>query len=279
MAFPGCQDQGAQTPTREYWPYAVASGASTKTSIVYYRIEEGKLGQGMPGPLATSHPDIVTDTKKAEDLWDLYVRLVPRYIRKDIVGLDIFTDGIRGTVAQVYQDKPGGRGWNLAIDYADAYRRNGTLDIGGLQETLLHETGHILTLDRRQMLTAAKDCTTYRTGENCSKSSSYINRFYDLYWRPHEDYIRSMEDTGGATQLERLRKDFYENHADEFLGAYAATGVEEDIAETFAYFILAGKPYGSSIADDKVRFLYGFPSLVRLRKIIRSNVAAMASES
>ncbi|HKJ37827.1 MAG TPA: hypothetical protein VJ972_03565, partial [Anaerolineales bacterium] len=66
--------------------------------------------------------------------------------------------------------------------------------------------------------------------------------------------------------------DFYYKYEDQFISSYAATTLEEDIAESWSFFVLAPKPQPSSIANEKVLFFYDYPELVQLREEILNNL-------
>ena len=70
---------------------------------------------------------------------------------------------------------------------------------------------------------------------------------------------------------------FYHRHPTQFVTAYAASSPEEDLAETWAYFVLNPKPRDDSMAHKKVLFFYDFPELVNLRNQIATNVCAYAA--
>jgi hypothetical protein len=48
----------------------------------------------------------------------------------------------------------------------------------------------------------------------------------------------------------------------------------EDIAESWAFFVLSPKPELKSIADEKILFFYEYPELVELRTQILNNICA-----
>ena len=62
--------------------------------------------------------------------------------------------------------------------------------------------------------------------------------------------------------------DFYKIYQDQFLTDYAATSPLEDIAESWAFFVLSPKPELNSIANEKILFFYEYPELVALRQEI-----------
>jgi hypothetical protein len=76
-----------------------------------------------------------------------------------------------------------------------------------------------------------------------------------------------------------LSHDFYWLHANQFLTSYAAKNPEEDIAESWAFFILSSKPEPTSIANQKILFFYEYPELVTLRQEIRDRLCTTLSGS
>ena len=122
----------------------------------------------------------------------------------------------------------------------------------------------------------ARACTTFYTGEGCALSNSYINQFFTKFWA--DLYYNEFQDVEWAETDEEYEEKmiaFYDTYSDQFVTEYAATNPGEDIAESFAYFVLQDKPTGSSIADQKVRFFYDYPALVTIRNHMRSELARM----
>lgn len=249
-----------------YWAYSTRLDSGVDGIIVSYPVEKNMLGSAISDLRSKDQKEHSLDDGKVRELWKYYTRLVPFIVRRNLATVDLFTDGPDKIAAAVYRDDDDAEKWHLAIDYQDAFNDDGSVDKKGMGDVLLHETGHMVTLGTDQVMVDYQQCTTYESDQGCSKANSYINHFYDLYWKTHADYIAS-QDT--ILRSERSTRDFYQLYQNEFLTPYASTGVEEDMAETFAYFIQYGKPYGSSIAYQKVRFFYSFPSFVRLRKVIR----------
>jgi hypothetical protein len=64
----------------------------------------------------------------------------------------------------------------------------------------------------------------------------------------------------------------YEEHASDFVSDYASSNIVEDMAESFAQFVVGEKKTGTTIADQKVNFFYGFEELTKLRTTIRENL-------
>ena len=116
-------------------------------------------------------------------------------------------------------------------------------------------------------------CPRYFTGEGCSNSGSYMNEFFNRYWSSFYTEWQKT-DTQGQQIQRKLSYDFYSVHADQFLTSYAATSPKEDIAESWAFFILSPKPEPTSIANQKILFFYEYPELVALRQEILDRLCA-----
>jgi hypothetical protein len=168
------------------------------------------------------------------------------------------------------------------VDIADSK------DYDNLTFTLLHEFGHLLTLNADQVRPSrdvfnnphdkeiynqeAARCSNYFTGEGCSKRDSYINQFYQRFWKDIYTEWQSVDEIeSDKLYIEKL-SEFYLKYQDQFVTNYAATNPGEDIAETWAYFILTPKPQGNTIAEQKVLFFYQYPELVELRQEILNNL-------
>lgn len=243
-------------------------GEETRNAIATYDVE---------GDVISPDPE---DTHRA--IWDLYSILIPQEQRKDIAEFQIFSDGVNEILASVIQSDKKPRAWLLAVDVQDALSQDGSLRSAELIPTLLHEFAHILTLRHGQIrydialtesstqedLDAAKEeCTFYFTGDGCSLQDSYITAFYNEFW---QSIIQEHPSSwGGAEQDLPI---FYEQYADQFVSEYAATDPSEDMAETFAYFVLMDKPVSDTIANKKILFFWKYPELVDLRAYIRSKL-------
>jgi hypothetical protein len=222
------------------------------------------------------------DFATQKNAWQLFTALIPKDQRMILNHFQIMTDGPGGVLSAVEQSRDDPHRWILEADIADIP------DSKNLAFTLLHEFGHLLTLGPSQVppnlqvfknphSTRLRDraiaaCPSYFTGEGCSLPTSYINLFFDRFWKDvYQEWsaIDRMEDDG--------RKDikldaFYRKYRDHFVDSYAVTSPVEDIAETWAFFVLAPRPVGTSEADQKLRFFYGYPELVNLRATVLGNL-------
>jgi hypothetical protein len=225
-----------------------------------------------------------SDRVTHEDIWHLFTRLIPVNQRELVSGFGIFTDGKYNYLAAVSQSKNNPYKWELNVDFADATQKT------VLTYTLLHEFGHLLTLNRDQVDVSVpvyhhpndediyqqevKACSQYFSGEGCSKPDSYINQFFDRFWKDFYAEWQVIDAEQDDTKRSNMLDDFYKTYQDQFLTDYAPTNPAEDIAESWTFFILAPKPEDSSIANEKILFFYEYPELVNLRAQILNRVCA-----
>jgi hypothetical protein len=217
------------------------------------------------------------NTVEQQKIWDFIVAILPAEQRKQVKQFVFYTDGANGSLGAVTPlDNP--HDWGLELDLVDA--RN----FPDLATTVIHEFAHLVTLndtqvppdmqvfynpDSREIFDQqAAKCTTYFTMEGCSKVDSYLYAFFIRFWPEIYDEWKPIDNEGDPDTQEADLDSFYQEYADQFVSNYAATSPEEDLAETFTYFIFEPKPAPDSIADRKVLFLYEYPELVSLRQTI-----------
>ena len=216
-----------------------------------------------------------------ESIWNYFAAIIPPAERELLAGFSIFTDGRGNHLAAVSPRFPNPEEWILQVDILDAE------DYYELTYTLLHEEGHLLTLNAEQVPVSksiynfpgnetivkqeAEACQQYFTGEGCSQPASYLNQFFIRFWTHLYPEWEQIEQEDRDTR-EVLLKDFYKTYRDQFLTDYAATSPMEDIAESWAFFILSPKPELTSIANEKILFFYEYPELVALRTQILERI-------
>jgi len=228
----------------------------------------------VPADLKDEQDDLTTQ----KSIWNYFTSIIPAEQRDLIAEYSIITDGkdnILAAVSQTYDDPSR---WALEVDIADSD------NYYSLTFTLIHEFGHLLTLNASQVppsidvfnnpdddviyQNAVTSCSDYFSGEGCSNPDSYINAFYERFWPEileEWQQIDSIEDED--IYYEKLNK-FYDEYEDQFVTDYAVTNPAEDIAESWSFFVLSPKPEGNTIANEKVLFFYEYPELVDLRQKI-----------
>jgi hypothetical protein len=228
------------------------------------------------------------DTSTHQRVWDYFTALIPEERRGMVAEYSIFTDGRGGSLAAVVQTFSDPDLWALEVDFAD------TTDPFDLTFTLVHEFGHLLTLGPDQVppslavfnnpdddniyLEEVSACPQYFPGEGCANPDSYINAFYDQFWVDiHDEWNAINLEEDEDVYYERLDR-FYEKYQDQFVTDYAATNPEEDMAESWAFFVLGPQPLGDTIAGQKMLFFYQYPELVELRARILDNLCRIFPE-
>jgi len=218
-----------------------------------YNIDEGKYKK-------LSKTKFTEDNEYKLELISSYVEnMLPEDNFNMLDSLVIISDGEGETLAYVYQKD---EEWVLSIDYLDALNKDNSLD-NEFVATLSHELMHLITLNSNQM-DSNSNLSTYETTEGKLKKDSYLNKFYELYW---QDEIKYMDES--MSDAERII--YFEEHMDMYINDYATTNPEEDIAESFAAFVIYDKPIGNEIFKEKILFFYNYPELVSIREEIRKN--------
>ena len=250
----------------------------TETLLTSYQIIDNHLAYPEDQPVSANLRPLQTDRLLHVTLWANYAALIPPSARPELIEVHIFTDGGDGTLAFVERTIDDPHLWALGLDPQDIQ------DFGNLNLTLIHEYGHLLSLNSNQVppnmdlfydpdndaiyAAAENACSTYFTGEGCAKADSYINVFYQRYWADIFDEWLTINNLEDADEYYTAMDDFYTRYRSRFVSDYAVTNPEEDFAETWAYFVLQPEPAGDSMADDKLRFFYEYPELIALRRQI-----------
>lgn len=80
--------------------------------------------------------------------------------------------------------------------------------------------------------------------------------FYDEFWK----------------ELGSTAVGDYDRNPTNYVSRYGANYFHEDIADTFAIFLLGDKPRGSTVAEEKLLFFWADPGMVSLRSYVRANL-------
>lgn len=194
-------------------------------------------------------------------LWDLFRKVAgDTDIKQYLQTFEVFKDGNNDSAASVWASQTPGK-WHMNVNAAFAD------DSKDLIHTMVHEYGHIVTLNSTQTSGVSGACPTYAIPEGCTRADSYINQFQRHFWAKYGQDIPA----NGAGQDEV--QSFYDAYKSDFVTDYAATNPGEDIAESWAFFVLRAKPVGNTVSDQKVQFFYGYPHLTQLREQIRGRLA------
>ena len=253
--------------------------------LVTYTIEEDKLGKRLdifvPNELKSEW-----DARAAhEALWRYFAALIPEQEREYVAEFSVMSDGYENGLASVGLTYDDLTKWGLNVDILDSR------DPHLFTFTLMHEFGHLHTLNSKQVAIdrlllrnpedaairdrAVSACPQYHTGTGCSQPNSYLSEFFNRYWKDLFSEWQEIEAEVEEDEIYYSRLgEFYKIYQDQFLTKYAATSPTEDIAESWAFFVLSPKPALNSIADEKILFFYEYPELVTLRQELLNRVCA-----
>ena len=251
-------------------------------SLVTYDVEDATITdphfESAPDELEDERDDRVTH----EAIWNYFSSIMPPAERELVARFSIFTDGRGSHLAAVSPLSPESERWALQVDILDAESYD------DLTYTLLHEQGHLLTLNTAQVPPSkaifqfpdnetvrkqeTEACQQYFTGEGCSEPDSYINQFFSRFWQHLYEEWGQIDRERDKDARAALLKDFYRIYQDQFLSDYAPTSPVEDIAESWAFFVLSPKPALNSIANEKILFFYEYPELVERRMQILQQI-------
>ncbi len=220
--------------------------------------QEGLDENGDPIPLTTYTVtgDALVGAASEDDLfqWERFNEVIPLKYHSEIVTYQPIDGqyGIDGTVAPASDDRTT---WVLMLD------TTGDTEQSELERTMIHEFAHLLTLRLDQLPAGSEEgiCDTYYISDGCMYAESYLAVFGDIFW----DGENGEEE---GTAEERFRPE-------DYVTEYAATNSVEDIAESFAEFIVnPDKWQGETIADQKVQFFEEYQELVTLRDEVRAGL-------
>ena len=259
----------------------------TEFTLVTYTVSGDTITEPVfVNPIPKSLEAYQQDTASQIKLWQFVTDVIPADQRTLITKFVVYTDGVSNSLGAVEQTD-NSHDWMLEMDIEDA--RN----FPDLSTTLIHEFGHLLTLNDTQVTTddkvfnnpddqqiynqEAAACSTYFMFEGCSWPDSYINQFFQRFWPAIYDEWQIINNETDQDILDQKLDSFYQEYADQFVSSYAVTSPEEDIAESFMYFVFSAKPAGDTIAEQKILFFYEYPELVDLRDRLVGNLCPYAA--
>ena len=240
----------------------VGQQVGSQSSIALYKVANGNISKIRDYRVTGENLNYQRDIAKHNEIWDLVTKIAPLDQLEKISEFMIYNGRVAGSSGFILKRSSDLSKWQLAIAIDKAYE-GGFNSNGELAYTILHEYGHILTLNHTQLdaSISERSCTTYYPNIGCSYEHSYINEMYDLYWKDIENEYRAAQNS----QSDQMA--FYIRHTDRFVTNFASTNPIEDIAEVFSVFITASdKPSGGTIADKKVLLMYESNEIGRFSK-------------
>jgi hypothetical protein len=268
--------------TRPFAPIgnSIYEKQGTEFNLVIYKVQGDEIVEPTILYVPSEYRKYQLDTDSHKRIWKFYVAIIPPELRKLVSEFVIFTDGPEGDTSAWVKPSETDKGyWQVGIDLLDSDYPT------YLADTLVHETAHLLTLNTSQIPDRGNlyyyyderqdqfmHCDQYAVFDGCSLPDSYINLFYQRFWKANYaewwKIDQKAQDTQTFDEYLQVMEEFYQEHSDSFLNSYAATNVEEDMAESFTFFVLNPKPSRDAIYDQKVAFYYEYPALVEYRQQI-----------
>ena len=196
-------------------------------------------------------------------MWSGMLDLLPEGAFQAFDRFTVFTDGPDEMVAYVQMTDWDGTRWEIALDPED------TGDDDWTRETIVHEYGHYLALNADQVDYSGETRTeTYCEEGMTARPGSYLDTFYRMFWTDLlDDRLADMDSYG-----------FLLRHPDDFVTEYAATDPVEDLAESFACYVLYDAPPETETAvwAQKWRFFDRWPDLAEFRAQVQERLASHA---
>ena len=172
----------------------------------------------------------------------------------------VFDDPESDTHASVGQSADDPAFWMLEVNAA----REAGLE---LEQTMVHEYAHLLSLNVDEVELDAPSCTTLVLAEGCALAGSMLVSFHEQFWAP---YGSAAPDADNADV--DVAEAFYSQHEEAFVDDYAATNVVEDFAETYMVFVVEDRPTSDSAVAEKLGFFWDRPAEVERRDRIRASL-------
>lgn len=185
-----------------------------------------------------------------ERVWELFETIAgSRFINDYVQEFRIYDDFDAPHAGFVYPRDERGEEWILAINLEDVDFQS-QLGRAALYELLIHEYAHLLFEEYRD------------------EREDFFAEFWD---RSDYRHASRVEYASGEDEVWNLLDDYFADHEDEFVSAYATTNEHEDIAESFAFFVLEERPARElDEVDEKLLFFYQFDDFVHTRDRVRS---------
>lgn len=252
------------------------NAAVVEQDIISYSVAGDRLGTSKILSEDKEYEEFSSKKEQHAHLWALITSVIPLENRGMVKEFVLFTDGMDSTLGFVSPLQTNTAHWRLAIDFQD------TSNLKDFYYTLVHEFGHLLTLNQREVPPsssigaddnlveeAMRTCETYYALQGCSNADSYIYDFYKEFWTNRYDEWLEMD----VASTETAQREFFDRYIDDFLTVYAVSHPEEDIADSWAHFIFSKKPVNpTTVAQRKIAFFYNYPELVELRKMVLKNL-------
>lgn len=267
----GCFDRLALVLPDEPMPPLTGSYADTKANfeLVRYEIKDDQLTNPDPMWVPKDFIPYQQNVFAHERIWKYFSYLIPAPNREMLTHyLVSMRGGNYHYIAYVTARDDQAKTWEMNVNLQDAS------DAVELTQTLIHEYGHLLTLNAAQMDAEELNCQSFLSSEGCARKNSYMDAFYQAYWKSLAAEWAKVVSESDQDTYEEQRHAFFKKYENHFVSEYAATNPAEDMAESWTSFVLFTDSYYPTIARQKVSFFAKYPELVQLRQQILDNLCS-----
>lgn len=217
---------------------ALGTDAARAVERVAYRQDVIRIGDVI---VVNGEPSVPIENADIAATWAIVDAIWPASMRSELRQLSVIEEDSRGLVGVVHPATGGG--WIVSLDLADLDDR--VL----IEETIVHELSHVLTLAPAVFTFGEGDCVGVKIELGCAAADSVLADFASAFW---------VDDQGSP------------NH-DDYVNDYAMTGAHEDLSETFTALVLAWPVVGGQV-DAKVAMLEADPELAALLIELRASL-------
>lgn len=218
-------------------------GEKDSDVAVIYRVDKGRLGQRCYGEDEVIVLEAWAAMHEFANPVDLEaVRLFAGITSKSVAAFTV------GVGRWPYDE------FAIAVDLSSARS-----DPEELRLTMAHELSHVFAeMPDQSTKDSYNECATYHNGFFCFRADSYVYEWIDEFWS--EDRLSALprdgtNDEGGG--YDRCEID------PSFLGSYAASHPEEDLAEAFSAFVFGVEV--DAAAQPRLDFFLNYPELAIYR--------------
>jgi len=257
-------------PKEDVPPLPGIYGESDATmKLVRYRIDGNQIVEPDTLWVPKDFIPYQQNTLAHERIWNYFAYLVPAENRTMLVKyLVSMRGGGYKYAAYVTATNDTSSQWEMNVNLLDAS------DSYDMTVVLVHEYGHLITLNDTQVDAEETNCQSLLTGDGCTRPKSYIDAFYRQFWKDIYPEWAKIEEESDPDTHDALLKDFYDKYQTRFVSEYAASDPVEDMAESWTSFVLFSGSSHDDLARQKVAFFKQYPELVALRQTLLDNLCS-----
>ena len=188
--------------------------------------------------------------KTDKQLFDLFVSVVgENVVRKYVKEWRIFNDSDADVGAFVELMSTGRDEWIVGVNRSN-FTSNEKHVRKSFADLFIHEYSHILLYEQ----------------------SDFVERFEARFWT-EEDYRhkKNVERASSANRFKVMDR-YYDRNKNRFVGDYSTVNPDEDMAESFVFFVREDILTGNTIRDKKILSFYQEEVFIEARTKIRSNL-------